>query len=140
MSAVMRGGDMRASSAVFLMNQLPHVAGGATMNGEDGDGGDAAPTDEAKGGTENRAGHRFINQPTYRGLRTDTHTYAVAESGRWCLYDNVADPFQMKNLVRDPAQQAMMARFDTQIEAWLAASGDPFPLAEASRRVSDFPT
>ena len=70
------------------------------------------PTAPVRQGRETRPGHQFINQPTYRGLRTDTHTYAVAESGRWCLYDNVADPFQMKNLVRDPAHQAMMTGFD----------------------------
>ena len=29
----------------------------------------------------------------YRGVRTLTHTYAVAVDGRWLLYDNVADPY-----------------------------------------------
>ena len=140
MSAVIRGGSVEASPAVFLMNQLPHAADGTEANGEDGDAGETASDSAVRQERETRPGRQFINQPTYRGLRTDTHTYAVAESGRWCLYDNVADPFQMKNLVRDPAHQAMMTGFDQQIGAWLISAGDPFPLADAVTRITDFPT
>jgi arylsulfatase A-like enzyme len=140
MSAVMRGGSVEASQAVFLMNQLPHAVDGLQANGEDGDAGETASDGPVRQGRETRPGHQFINQPTYRGLRTDIHTYAVAETGRWCLYDNVADPFQMKNLVRDPAHLAMMTGFDKQIGAWLISAGDPFPLADAVTRITDFPT
>ena len=141
MSAIMRGHTAAASKSVFLMNQMP-TAGAPdpenTSAGEDGD----APLQEAGGGPHGarRVGREFINLPSYRGLRTDTHTYAVADSGRWCLYDNVADPFQMKNLVNDPAQQALMAGFDGEIVTWLRAAGDPFPFAEAVTHVSSFPT
>ncbi|WP_269724657.1 sulfatase-like hydrolase/transferase [Sphingomonas sp. PAMC 26617] len=112
LSGVMRGEQTSASPAVFLMNQLPRSSGGPEAIGEDGDGGEVSPAGSLPSHPGKRLGTKFINQPTYRGLRTDTHTYAVAETGRWCLYDNVADPFQLKNLVSDPAQQALMARFD----------------------------
>ena len=39
-----------------------------------------------------------VNVQTYRGVRTRTHTHAVQLDGRWCLYDNTADPYQMKTL------------------------------------------
>ncbi len=48
----------------------------------------------------------MINAATpWRGVRTKTHTYArLADGGPWVLYDNKADPYQMKNLVNDPAR------------------------------------
>jgi arylsulfatase A-like enzyme len=77
--------------------------------------------------------------PTYRGLRTATHTYAVMESGRWCLYDNIADPYQMKNLVKDPAQGDLIAKFDNAIQSWLQTTGDKFPYENALKSYSDYP-
>jgi len=84
-------------------------------------------------------GDRDGHAPIFRGVRTATHTYAVADSGRWCLYDNVKDPFQKTNLVKDPNQQALMARFDTLIAAWLKSSADPFDINAARTRISTFP-
>ena len=48
----------------------------------------------------------------FRAVKTLTHTYAVAVDGRWLLYDNVADPFQQKNLIADPAQRRLWRRTD----------------------------
>ena len=76
--------------------------------------------------------------PTYRGLRTATHTYAVMESGRWCLYDNVADPYQEKNLIKDPAQAPLIAKFDAEIEGWMKMTGDKFPYSDAIKSYSDY--
>ncbi len=77
--------------------------------------------------------------PTYRGLRTATHTYAVMESGRWCLYDNVADPFQEKNLIKDPSQAPLIAKFDAAVTKWMAMTGDKFPYENALKSYSDYP-
>lgn len=77
--------------------------------------------------------------PTYRGLRTRTHTYAVMEEGRWCLYDNVNDPFQQKNLVADPKYKSMMDQFDTRLQAWLDHCQDMFPLKSAVTKLADTP-
>ncbi|MBS1814873.1 MAG: sulfatase [Acidobacteria bacterium] len=74
--------------------------------------------------------------PDYRGLRTATHTYAVMADGRWCLYDNEKDPFQMNNLVRDPEYKAMMDKFDVAIQGWLEHTKDPFPLKQAVTKVN----
>lgn len=72
----------------------------------------------------------------YRGLRTATHTYAVMKDGRWCLYDNTKDPFQTNNLVKDPKYATMMAEFDKKLQGWLDHTKDPFPLKEASSKVT----
>lgn len=82
---------------------------------------------------------RYVNQPSYRGARTSTHTYAVMETGRWVLYDNVKDPYQLHNLVSDPAQQGLMEALDAKITHWLASLNDPFPYMQASAKISSFP-
>jgi arylsulfatase A-like enzyme len=75
----------------------------------------------------------------YRGVRTLTHTYAVAVDGRWLLYDNLADPYQQKNLAMDAAQKPLMDKFDNMILAWQKTTGDKFPLMAASAKISRQP-
>ena len=77
--------------------------------------------------------------PSYRGVRTRTHTYAVQLDGRWILYDNAADPYQMKNLVKDPANKAMIEKFDAALIAWSKSTGDPFPYDKALGSYSSYP-
>ena len=81
-----------------------------------------------------------IDVPTYRGVRTRTHTYAVQLDGRWCLYDNTADPYQMKNLVRDPANKALIEKFDAALIAWSKSTGDSFPYQKALGSYSSYPS
>lgn len=90
---------------------------------------------EGEGGTL-----EFVNLPSYRGVRTKTHTYAVTLTGRWLLYDNVTDPYQLKNLVHDPVQLPLMEKLDMAILAWLKSTGDNFPYAENTKRYSSFPS
>jgi arylsulfatase A-like enzyme len=75
----------------------------------------------------------------YRAVRTLTHTYAVAFDGRWLLYDNVADPYQQNNLVKDPAQKPLMEKLDNVILAWQKETGDKFALLEMAGKVSKQP-
>ena len=79
------------------------------------------------------------NVPAYRGVRTKTHTYAIQLDGRWCLYDNVADPYQMKNLVKDPASKALIEKFEAALQAWSKSTGDDFPYATATQSYSSYP-
>ncbi|WP_446743560.1 sulfatase family protein [Silvibacterium acidisoli] len=85
------------------------------------------------------ANRQEIDTPTYRGIRTKTHTYAVQLDGRWVLYDNVADPYQMKNLVQDPANKDMIAKFDAALIAWSKETGDDFPYESALKSYSSYP-
>ncbi len=78
-------------------------------------------------------------QPGYRGVRTATHTYAVMAAGRWCLYDNVADPYQEKNLIKDPSQAPLVAKFDAAVTKWMEMTGDEFPYRNALTFYSDYP-
>jgi arylsulfatase A-like enzyme len=76
--------------------------------------------DNATGGENNPA-------PLFRGVRTDLHTYAVADDGRWLLYDNREDPFQTRNLINDASRTKLAGDLDGIMLDWLKACKDPFP-------------
>ena len=83
----------------------------------------------ATGGEDNPA-------PLFRGVRTDTHTYAVAEDGKWLLHDNREDPFQMHNLLDDGSAAKLVGDLDGLLHDWLKAAKDPFPLDSVRKRQS----
>lgn len=137
-SATMRGHSTRPSEVVFLINQ--GVEHGEGVAGSEDSAAERAPESppqaHPKGPGPDGGGYA---PPNYRGLRTQTHTYAVAKDGRWVLFDNVTDPYQQRNLINDPKQKELMARFDRLIEAWLKDADDPFDYASAVGRISAQP-
>jgi arylsulfatase A-like enzyme len=62
-----------------------------------GDGGFRAPEMVSLMNDQGPHTQMEVGVPTYRGVRTGTHTYAVQLDGRRCFYDNKTDPYQMKN-------------------------------------------
>jgi arylsulfatase A-like enzyme len=68
--------------------------------------------------------------PLFRGIRTGRFTYAVADDGRWCLYDNREDPYQLRNLIDEPAQARAAEDLDGLLAQWLRRAHDPFLLNE----------
>jgi arylsulfatase A-like enzyme len=70
----------------------------------------------------------------YRGLRTNRYTYVRSLQGPWLLYDNAVDPYQMQNLVDDPAHAGVRRELDVRLQRRLDALGDRFrPSAEYIR-------
>ena len=67
----------------------------------------------------------------YRGLRTHRYTYVRDLTGSWLLFDNQADPFQMRNLVNHPDHASLRAELEATLARKLKASGDEFLPAEA---------
>lgn len=114
MSAQIRGERVSAkqNDMVFLM-----------CNGHEA----AAASDDASDEDAEEAGGSASKAPEYRGCRTTTHTYAVDTAGRWLLFDNVADPYQLNNLAHDAAHRPLMEGFDVRIKAWMKSTHDPFP-------------
>jgi hypothetical protein len=74
--------------------------------------------------------------PLFRGVRTERFTYAVAEDGRWCLYDDREDPYQLQNRIDDRAYAGIADELDGVMFEWLRRARDPFPLNEARTRRS----
>ncbi len=62
----------------------------------------------------------------FRGLVTDQYTYVEDREGPWLLYDNLADPFQLTNLVDQPQAAPVQTELNRELHAMLAARGDEF--------------
>ena len=57
-------------------------------------------------------------QEAWRGIRTDRYTYATRGDGSdWLLFDNETDPYQMNNLVHDPAAAEIKAALHERLRA-----------------------
>ena len=67
----------------------------------------------------------------YRGVRTARHTYVQTIDGPWLLYDNEVDPYQLTNLVDDPAHAATRAELEAAMRDLMARTGDEFLPKEA---------
>jgi len=66
------------------------------------------------------------NVREWRGLRTPRYTYARWWDGRgWMLYDNQADPHQLRNLIDAPSHKAVRDRLEARLRRRLADVGDP---------------
>ena len=62
----------------------------------------------------------------YRGLRTRRYTYVRDLKGPWLLYDNLADPYQMVNLVGENRTVDIQHHLDALLTQMLADQGDEF--------------
>ena len=62
----------------------------------------------------------------YRGVRTKRYTFVRDLEGPWLLFDNQADPYQMKNLVNDPKHSDVQKKLDTLLAAKLKVTNDEF--------------
>ncbi len=82
---------------------------------------------------QHASGGRNHPAPIFRGLRTKRYTYAVGETGRWCLYDDQEDPYQRNNLVADLKHRNLMSDFDGEIINDLRQTEDPFPFRPLAR-------
>jgi len=60
----------------------------------------------------------------YRGIRTSRYSYVRDSDGPWLLYDNVADPYQLTNLIDNPAHGDLRERLDAELRARLAKNND----------------
>ncbi len=60
----------------------------------------------------------------WRGVRTQRFLYAQAEDGPWLLYDLETDPYELKNLVDDPAHAATRTAMQKRLTDWMERTGD----------------
>ncbi len=67
----------------------------------------------------------------YRGLRTERYTYARSHDGPYVLFDNEADPYQLRNLAHDPAAADLVRDLDRKLQARLDRLGDTFETGDA---------
>ncbi|WP_435009175.1 sulfatase family protein [Tundrisphaera lichenicola] len=60
----------------------------------------------------------------WRGIRTDRWMYARTEAGPWVLYDLEEDPYEQKNLARDPAHANELASLESRLNDWMERTDD----------------
>ncbi len=70
---------------------------------------------------QRRAGGR-----EYRGVRTGQYTFVRDLAGPWLLYDNHADPYQLNNLVDQPAYAEIQSQLDVKLNKLLREQNDDF--------------
>lgn len=63
---------------------------------------------------------------SYRGLRTQQYTYVRALEGPWLLYDNRADPYQLRNVLGESQYEETRLALDAQLQRRLAGLDDEF--------------
>ena len=62
----------------------------------------------------------------WRGVRTKRHTYVrLLDGGPWLLFDNRDDPYQVHNLIHDPAHAETRKTLEARLQQLLAEAGDP---------------
>jgi len=62
----------------------------------------------------------------YRGVRTRRHTYVRDLNGPWLLYDNQADPYQLKNLCNNPEYARIQQELQKMLARKLRETNDKF--------------
>jgi arylsulfatase A-like enzyme len=67
----------------------------------------------------------------WRGVRTLAATYAEDLRGPWLLYDDAADPYQLRNLIEDPAAAPLRQTMQHELAGWLARTHDTLEPKEA---------
>ncbi|MCC6795674.1 MAG: sulfatase [Candidatus Hydrogenedentes bacterium] len=75
---------------------------------------------------KNASGAENHPAPLFRGVRTKQHTYFVTDKGEGSLFDNSADPYQMKNLFDTADARTTRDACEKMTCAWLTAASDPF--------------
>lgn len=74
----------------------------------------------------------------WRGVVTESHTYARLRDRAWLLYNDGEDPCQLRNLVDDPASNGIKNEMECELQKWLTSTDDPFcSSAEAVSRYVD---
>ncbi|HPA18431.1 MAG TPA: sulfatase [Verrucomicrobiae bacterium] len=72
--------------------------------------------------------YAYVPWPGWRALRTRDGMYARTADGPWLLFDIAKDPWQARNLVGDPASQALVKQMDERLSAIMRETGDSWDI------------
>ncbi len=62
----------------------------------------------------------------WRGVRTKQYTYAnLWDKGPWMLFDNIADPYQLNNLIDNPEYENCRDQLEKRMRELMKEAGDP---------------
>lgn len=129
--------EARLVSNVDIAPTIIELASGATIKGRVPDGRSLVPllTEPEKPWAEGVLLERHHGDPPSRffGVQTPGYMYAEYQNGDAELYDMAADPYQMDNVVDDPAYAAVRAEMAALLQSLLAGVPLPEPVATATQ-------
>ncbi len=76
--------------------------------------------------------YAYVPWPGWRGIRTRDLMYARTVDKPWLLFDLSKDPWEMNNLVNDPAHQALVKQMDDRLAGLMKDSGDSWTMKATS--------
>jgi len=66
------------------------------------------------------------NLYAWRGIRNKSHTYVEKPNRKpWMLFDNLADPYQLNNLIDQPQVTELQSELSDALTHWLTKTDDP---------------
>ncbi|MGF1449247.1 MAG: sulfatase-like hydrolase/transferase [Opitutales bacterium] len=75
---------------------------------------------------QSRGKPAWVKAREARGVRTERFTYVEDHDGPWLLYDNEADPYQLRNRVNDAELAEVQRNLAARLRELLAENGDEF--------------
>jgi arylsulfatase A-like enzyme len=72
--------------------------------------------------------YAYVPWPGWRAIRTRDLMYARTVEKPWLLFDVKKDPWEMHNLIPDPAQQVLVNQMDARLAAAMKEAGDSWTL------------
>jgi len=72
--------------------------------------------------------YAYVPWPGWRAIRTRDLMYARTVDKPWLLFDLSKDPWELNNLVNDPANQALVKQMDERLSGLMKATGDSWTL------------
>ena len=121
-SGYLRGGERPSDGATLIACYHPF----GQWRADEGSPGARAYLDAIADDQERAEAHERLAGREYRGLRTTRYTYVRSLDGPWLLYDNHADPHQLRNLVDRPEHAETRSSLDADLDRHLAERGDEF--------------
>ncbi len=80
--------------------------------------------------------YAYVPWPGWRAVRTRELMYARIVDKPWLLFDVSKDPWEMHNLVQDPAQKELVNKMDARLTALMKENGDSWTVKTSSGDVS----
>ena len=71
------------------------------------------------------SGKNFL-ESAYRAVRTHRYTFVKTVDGKFYLFDDVADPYQLRNLAHDPDAVEIRSQLEAELAERLKKVDDPF--------------
>lgn len=82
--------------------------------------------------------YAYVPWPGWRAIRTKDYLYAKALQKPWVLFDLKKDPWEMNNLVHDPAHKELAQQLEERLVKLMQESGDSWALKSTGNELNNW--